>query len=53
MLSKPLALGALVLAALVAVGTGAYLGVRQNDANLQSAAKVSPERRAGGQLAGF
>jgi len=51
MLSKPLALGALVLAALVAVGTGAYLGVRQNDANLQSAAKVSPERRAGGEPA--
>ena len=51
MLSKPLALGALVLAALVAVGTGAYLGVRQNDANLQSAAKVSPERLAGGEPA--
>ena len=51
MLSKPLALGALVLAALVAVGTGAYLGVRQNDANLQSAAKVSPERPADDETA--
>ncbi len=51
MLSKPLALGALVLAALVAVGAGAYLGVHQNDANLQSAAVVSPERRAGGEPA--
>ena len=49
MLSKPLALSALVLAALVAVGTGAYLGVHQNDANLRSAAKVSPERRPGGE----
>ena len=38
MLTRPLALAALVLAALVAAGTGAYLGVRQNDADVQSAA---------------
>ncbi len=46
MLSKPLALGALILAALVAVGTGAYLGVRQNDAKLRLAAPRSAPRPA-------
>ena len=46
MWSKPLALGALVLAALIAASTGAYLGVRQNDDVLRSAVPRSAPRPA-------
>ena len=51
MLSKPLVLGALVLAALVVSGTGAYLGVRHNDADRRSAA-LNEERPVDAELLG-
>ncbi|MDP6372635.1 MAG: hypothetical protein QF463_13190 [Vicinamibacterales bacterium] len=46
MLSRPLTLGALFLASFVAVGTGAYLAVRQNDADAGAAAVAGQTARA-------